>query len=72
MKKTAIKSVVYMRNLALPKSSDILLNGRLSEFHFDNLRRRLFRFYVSGDNQPFSLERTERLCHFHPNCLMSC
>jgi transposase len=33
---------------------------------------RLFRFCVSGDNQPFSLERTERLCHFHPNCLMSC
>jgi hypothetical protein len=27
----------------------------------------LFRFCVSGDNQPFILERTERLCHFHPN-----
>jgi hypothetical protein len=37
-----------------------------AEWH-GKIRRTLFRFCVSGDNQPFILERTERLCHFHPN-----
>jgi hypothetical protein len=39
-------------------------------FYYEN--RTLFRFCVSGDNQPFSLERTNRLCHrLDPNCWMS-
>jgi hypothetical protein len=42
------------------------------EFTRDDRRRGLFRFCVSGDNQPFNLERKTRLCQLHPNCLMSC
>jgi hypothetical protein len=57
--------------------SNIGLHAFRREVHFDSKLVHglyqatqigtLFRFCVSGDNQPFILERTERLCHFHPN-----
>jgi hypothetical protein len=45
----------------------------LKKIHQIREKGRLFRFCVSGDNQPFSLERTTRLCHrLDLSCSTSC
>jgi hypothetical protein len=45
--------------------------GNRQEVERVNFRRKLSRFCVSGDNQPFSFERTRLCLQLDPNCSMN-
>ena len=67
---------LYYKNinswLYLTKNPDLLNGNPDSPFTWSPINHgywKTFRFCVSGGNQLLTLERTNRLCHLHLNCL---